>query len=90
GGGRGGRGGRGGGNGTAASLQLPLHQQQQQQQHKQQQVHPMAPQIVPTAVEPYPLLKSLVTDQAFQLFFAQLAAAGNSNQRFVPVLNGAA
>ncbi|CAM9775012.1 unnamed protein product [Ectocarpus sp. 6 AP-2014] len=86
GGGRSGRGGRGGGNGTAASLQLPLHQQQQQQQ----QVHPMAPQIVPTAVEPYPLLKSLVADQAFQLFFAQLAAAGNSNQRFVPVLNGTA
>lgn len=88
-GGGGGRGGRGGGgNGTAASsLQLPLHQQHQ---HQQPQVHPTAPQIVPTAVEPYPLLKSLVSDQAFQLFFAQLAAAGSSNQRFVPVLDGTA
>lgn len=71
-----------GGDGLSLPLQLPLSSPQQQQH-----VFPLPPPIVPTPVEPYPLLRSLVSDQAFQLFFAQLAAAGSNNQRFVPVLN---
>ena len=67
-------------------LQLPLPPAQVHQQ-KQQQPEPQVlppPTRVKTAVEPYPLLRTLITDQAFQLFFAQLAAAGSGNQRFVP------
>ncbi|CAM9313684.1 unnamed protein product [Pylaiella littoralis] len=87
--------------GFSRPLQLPLssqHQQQQQQhqqqyqqqQQQQQQNPPTPPPIVPMSVEPFPLLRTLVTNRSFQLFFAQLAAAGTSNQRFVPVLNGTA
>ncbi|CAM9518438.1 unnamed protein product [Scytosiphon promiscuus] len=77
---------RGGANASAPHMQPPVSSQHEQQQ--QQQLFSLPPPMVPISVEPYPLLKSLVADRAFQLFFAQLAAAGSSNQRFVPALNG--
>lgn len=74
-------GGQGGPPGPVLSLplQLPLPKRQQVKQHQM-----VPPSMVQVALEPYHLLRSLVADPAFQLFFAQLAAAGKNNQRFVP------
>lgn len=72
----GGGGARGGGVSAPLSLPLSLPLQLPLRPSSALPARGLTQAAAPTAVEPYPLLKNLISDRAFRVFFEHLAAAG--------------